>query len=595
MKITVICKNTEWQIEKLSEAAEKLGVTLQVTDIPAPGILPDHLGDIVIWRSSSLGGGPKRAEAMKTILEQCPIINRCLAHIPQATEKIFQQEYVSKNTKRIPGIPTLHFHSVIEREAAIQSGILRYPFVQKPNKGSKGEGVELIRNASDLELFTQNIDQQVYQNFIQNSGDYRVFILGGRMLGAIKRTPQKGSFLNNISQGGKAETVTDPKILSELRRIGTTIASIFELTLCGVDIVFDEETRNFVFLEVNTVPQWKGFQEATGIDVAKEIILYCQRIVKRKTSTSLPDLITEEYRSQSHLLGEKKFHLLSRLFLWSEDITLHDQLEKLREKYLGISDDDSKKKLTETFTRTPEHGSRMIAKEAREIYFQKYPQLEPYLNLLFKHLFAREIYKKDIRHIIQKLVSDDELIQLKVVLENDEDAMRILSTHAINYLYLLHSYLGIDASRPNPEKYFRIGCVPVHESPDLQLYFFTHCIIGASHFYSTKINPATLNIYTQMLRATETILYDHFQKVSLDNKFEFLVCAKMCDYQSSLEKSILAEAERSLAPDGNFLIDTENETAALHERNDFVGAEHRNVLYIMSQTPFHPHTTKQIR
>ena len=94
-----------------------------------------------------------------------------------------------------------------------------------------------------------------------------------------------------------------------------------------------------------------------------------------------------------------------------------------------------------------------------------------------------------------------------------------------------------------------------------------------------------------MLHAAESIIRDNFRKISLDNKFEFLVCAKICGYISGIEELILSEASHSLAPDGNFLIDTENETATPDGGNDFVGAEHRNVLYIMSQTPFRPHDT----
>ncbi len=313
MKITVICKNTEWQVQKLGEAAAELGCDMDIKDISNPGILPADLGDVVLWRSSSLGCGPERLETMRLILTKRTLINRCLARLPRATEKVFQQEYVSQKTKWVRCIPTFVFRSVDERTTAIKDGLLRYPFIQKPNNGSKGKGVELINNESELGQFTQDIHRQVYQNFIRNSGDYRAFILGGRLLGAIKRTPAKGGFLNNISQGGHAEVVTDPKILSELRRIGTIVASIFELSLCGVDIIFDEETGTYFFLEVNTVPQWKGFQEATGIDVGREIIRYGQRLVRRKDFSSLPELISEEYLSQMRFLYEKKFHFLSKL------------------------------------------------------------------------------------------------------------------------------------------------------------------------------------------------------------------------------------------------------------------------------------------
>lgn len=589
MKITVICKTTEWQVERLKEAAPKFGVDIDVRDISEPGAVPENLGDVVLWRSSSLGAGANRLEMMNAILEKRILINRCLARLPQATEKAFQQEYVEKNTKTINCIPTFTFRSLQEIEEAIQAGTLIYPFIQKPNKGSKGEGVELVRDNNDLLRVAKDIEKQVYQNFIKNSGDYRVFILGGRVLGVIKRTAQEGGFLNNISKGGSAEAITDPKIIAKLRPIGTTVASIFELTLCGVDVVYDEERDKYFFLEVNTVPQWRGFQEATGIDVASEIIQYCKRIVARGT-TPTKDLVSEEYRTQIPFLGNKKFHLLSRLYLWSGDTSIKEKLDELQETYIGKTEDVHREKLKKLFTDKPEHGPRMVAREARQVYFNKYPQLEPNLSLIFKNLFARELYSINLHTYIRELVSDEELLGLKRLLESDADAMRTLSTHAINYLYILEDYLGTEESKVNPEKYLEIGMSYPEKSFELQIYFFTHCIIGASRFYSTKIKKGELDTYVRMLKFIEDIIRNHFQTISLDNKFEFLVCAKICGYKSVIETDILSEADLSLAPDGNFLIDTHNAKASPDERNDFIGSEHRNVLYIMSQSPFRPHS-----
>lgn len=589
MKITVICKSIEWQVERLKGAAATLGVDIEIRDITEPGSVPENLGDVVLWRSSSLGGGSDRCNMMNTILEKHLLINRCLARLPRAAEKSFQQEYVQKKTKTIQCIPTFTFQSLQEVKAAIQDGTLRYPFIQKPNKGSKGEGVEMIRSEEDCDRVVKDVGRQVYQNFIKNSGDYRVFILGGRMLGAVKRTASDGGHLNNISQGGTAEQTTDPKILARLRRIGTTVASIFELALCGVDVIYDEASGEYFFLEVNTVPQWKGFQEATGIDVAGEIVQYCKRMVGRKNRLTA-DLVSEEYRSQIHLLGDKKFHFLSRLSLWNGDSFFKDKLEELREEYIGKSEEAYRKRLKELFMRVPEHGDRMIAKEARQKYFKKYHGLEPSLNLLFKNLFARELYGIDLRAFVRELVSDTVLLDLKFAIESDEEAMRALSTHAINYLYMLDDYLGTEASQPDTEKYFKIGTSYPDESFELQIYFFTHCIIGASKFYSTEIKKDELSVYMKMVKFVEKIIKDNFQMISLDNKFEFLVCAKICGYKSDLEETIFSEADHSLAPDGNFLIDILNAKASLDERNDFVGAEHRNVLFIMAHSPFRPHT-----
>ena len=86
------------------------------------------------------------------------------------------------------------------------------------------------------------------------------FYCWGKPLGAIKRTPASGDFRANVSQGGGVFHETDVKILSELYQIAVNVSSLFDLQICGVDIIHNEETKQFQFLEVNTVPQWQGFK-----------------------------------------------------------------------------------------------------------------------------------------------------------------------------------------------------------------------------------------------------------------------------------------------------------------------------------------------
>jgi RimK family alpha-L-glutamate ligase len=585
MKISVVCKTKEWQIERLKEEALKNAVSLEVIDFTSPEDSLDNLGDIVIWRSSSLGGGEARRKIMNTIMQKSFLINRCLAKIPQATEKYFQQQYIRENAPSINYIPTFQFKTKEAIQSAIHNGILHFPFILKPNKGSKGEGVLLIENIDMLNEVERPLPEMVFQNFIKNSGDYRVFILGGRALGAIKRTASDGNFLNNVSKGGSAEAVTDVRLMSALRKIGTTVASTFELTLCGVDIIYDDITKKFFFLEVNTVPQWKGFQGATGINVAEELIHFCERIACRGEQETIT-LVRDEYLSQIHLLREKKFHLLSRYYLWTKDPAYRSMLDEIKPAYIGDTVSTHEKILRELLFVCHPHRNGMIAKEARAKYFKKYPVLEPYLDLLFKNLFAQKIYGVDLKPIINDLVRDADFLKLKTDIENDSDAIRALSTHAINYLYLLEFYQNGEAFSVSPEKLLTIGSTYPENTIELQIYFFTHCIIGASRFYSEKINPTDMQIYMKMLEKTEAIIQNNFEKISLDNKFEFLVCSRICDFHPAIENAILEEAARSLSPDGNFLIDTLNTKAATKERNDFIGAEHRNILAIMSQTPY---------
>ncbi len=595
MKLTIVCKGTEWQVERLSEAAHRFRIDVEVRDITEAETDSSDFGEVVLWRSSSLGTGEERLRMMRAIRHDGHIlINRSLSVFPHVAEKWFQQEYLREKTDIVEGIATYRFESRSELLKAVSRGELRYPFIRKPNKGSKGKGVVLITDENGLCRTDSEVEMNVYQNFIRNSGDYRVFILGGKMLGVIRRMASDGGFINNISLGGTAERVSDPDILKKLRHIGTTVASVFELTLCGVDVIYDEDRKKYVFLEVNTVPQWKGFQEATGIDVAGKILSYCDRLVCRKTKDPY-EVVLDEYLTSERFLGEKRFHFFSRMYLWTKESRYKEVLDDLRGGYIGFSEVEYRDRLKHLFVNIPAHGEKMIARERRLKYFAKYPELDAYLAILFKYLFAGTIYDIDLRPYIRELVSDDALIGLKNALERDTDAVRVLSTHAINFLYLVEHYLGRDIAPVDPEALYEIGeTYPEQDASDLKIYLFTHCIIGASGFYSRNIVPRDLEIYRKMLRRLEAVIGANFREISLDNKFEFLVCANICGFSSELEKRILDEAATSFSPDGNFIIDMENTKSAPDARNDFAGSEHRNVLYLMSQRPFQSDIERKI-
>jgi hypothetical protein len=120
----------------------------------------------------------------------------------------------------------------------------------------------------------------------------------------------------------------------------------------------------------------------------------------------------------------------------------------------------------------------------------------------------------------------------------------------------------------------------------LDIYMLTHCIIGASCFYSRHIVDE-MGIYMQMIRRLEEMIHTYYDRVNLDAKCEFLVCARMLGYESHIYTRIMDEASASLSPMGNFIIDTHNDHAIKNHNIDPLSSEHRNVLYIMANTVPH--------
>ena len=109
------------------------------------------------------------------------------------------------------------------------------------------------------------------QRAIDHDGrDVRVFVLGGRVLGAIERHASKGEWRTNIARGGTAQPIALP---AEWGDMALRAAAAVGADYAGVDLLQGRDGRVYV-LEVNGVPAWKGLQEVTGIDVAGAISDY---------------------------------------------------------------------------------------------------------------------------------------------------------------------------------------------------------------------------------------------------------------------------------------------------------------------------------
>lgn len=591
MKISVVCKSSEWQVTQLLEEARKRDLLLEVTDIHSINDV-HKLGDIVIWRSSSLGASPERREVMAEILKDKILINRSLVKYPEVTHKDFQQAHILENEPQVHGIPTFIFQSEKELQQAVQENKLRYPFIEKPKLGSKGIGISLIENESSLPKEEARIQKNTYQNFVRNDGDYRVFVLGGKVLGAIKRKAQSGNFLNNVSQGGTAEVVTDTKVLSVLSLMATRVAGAFDLTLCGVDIIYDQVEKVYRFLEVNTVPQWKGFQTATRVPVAEHIIDLCLDLFARKTLSPF-ELVYKNYVDSQEFLSEKKFHFLSRMYLWTQDSKFLNQLQDIKSSYLGMNDAETIDLFTKYLSQKNHSNPVTKIQKIRQPYFEKYPKLQPYSDILFKKLFAITIFQKDLTPLIEKMVSAKQFQNLQNELLNDTDAIRNLSTPAINYLFLSSWHLGdTDFSEDTLSKLLDVSDINLNNTEDLRLalYLLTHCIIGHSLFYSKSISEKWQQFYQRYLDFFDKIILEKNQLISLDLKFEYLVCSRIASYVPKCKNLILQEADNSLSPDGNFLIDTQNDYRSFKSPRGFASSEHRNVLYLMSllESPRYP-------
>jgi RimK family alpha-L-glutamate ligase len=143
----------------------------------------------------------------------------------------------------------------------------------KPIFGSLGHGMVRVNEPEVARRIVRSLEQTrtvfYLQKAIDHGGrDIRVFVVGGAVLGAIERQAPDGEWRTNVAIGGSA---TPFELPDEWAQVAVRAADAVAADYAGVDLLPSRDGRIFV-LEVNGIPGWEGFQQATGIDVAAAIV-----------------------------------------------------------------------------------------------------------------------------------------------------------------------------------------------------------------------------------------------------------------------------------------------------------------------------------
>jgi RimK family alpha-L-glutamate ligase len=148
--------------------------------------------------------------------------------------------------------------------------------IVKPLFGSMGLGMVRVADEEMAYRVFRTVEtiRGVYylQRTVDHDGrDYRVFVLGGRVLGAIER--RADGWRTNISRGGEARPARLPE---EWAALAVRAAAAVGAEYAGVDLLPARDGTVYV-LEVNGIPGWQGLQEATGADVAGALVDHLAR------------------------------------------------------------------------------------------------------------------------------------------------------------------------------------------------------------------------------------------------------------------------------------------------------------------------------
>jgi ribosomal protein S6--L-glutamate ligase len=204
--------------------------------------------------------------------------------ISRSRDKLRSMQLLSRKGIGLPVTGFAHSPDDIEDLLKTVGGA---PVVIKLLEGTQGVGVVLAETKSAatsvIQAFNGLKADILVQEFIEEAkgADIRCFVIGGKVIAAIKRQGQEGEFRSNLHQGGSASLV---KISAAERATAVNAAKAMGLNVCGVDLL--RSNHGPVVMEVNSSPGLEGIEGATAKDIAGMIIEFIEKNIGKKQNQS---------------------------------------------------------------------------------------------------------------------------------------------------------------------------------------------------------------------------------------------------------------------------------------------------------------------
>ncbi len=277
----------DWHSQQLCEAAQRVGAVeiIRPEEFAArltPGGVALHLpardltaldGFILARGFGDRGNSDFLVPVYQLLAQQGGVVVNDIDAVLLALDK-----FATSWRLRVAGIPTPTV--AVVQEAALGASILAQwgRLVAKPLFGSLGMGIELLEDTRAgralLPVLLERFGALYLQEYIPTPGrDIRAFVVGAGVPASIYRVAAPGEWRTNIHQGGTARPCTlDPATTA----VAVAAARVIGLDYTGVDIL--EGADGPMVIEVNGTPLWRGVLEATGRNMADEILA---RVVAR--------------------------------------------------------------------------------------------------------------------------------------------------------------------------------------------------------------------------------------------------------------------------------------------------------------------------
>jgi glutathione synthase len=184
---------------------------------------------------------------------------------PTSIRNISEKLYSTKYLKYMPD--TLFSQDINEIKNFIKK---HKKVIIKPIHSYSGNDIHLLNkfNSKLINKFIKKHDHIMCQKFLPkiNKGDKRVFIINGKVCGAISRVPKKGSYLSNMSKGAKPININLTKQENKISKLIAKDLKKENIYFAGIDFI-DQKLNGDI--NVTSPTGLKTFFDLSGINLAK--------------------------------------------------------------------------------------------------------------------------------------------------------------------------------------------------------------------------------------------------------------------------------------------------------------------------------------
>lgn len=294
MKIAILSRNPHlFSTKRLIEAIRAAGHEALVVDHSLCDLIIEQEGPYIIYKGEKLEGvdaiipriGASVTFYGTAVVRQFELMGVFSAVDSQAIvrsrDKLRSLQILSKAGLGMPKTAFTNFSKGGEK--ALIERVGGAPLIIKLLEGTQGLGVVLAETKkagqSVIEAFHGLKARIIVQEFIKEAkgADIRAFVVNGKVVGAMKRQGAEGEFRSNLHRGGIATVI---ELSVGEKDAALRAAKALGLDIAGVDMLQSE--RGPLILEVNSSPGLEGIEQATGVNIAGEIVKFIEERVEKK-------------------------------------------------------------------------------------------------------------------------------------------------------------------------------------------------------------------------------------------------------------------------------------------------------------------------